>query len=84
MGLVKFLLKVILIPIVLVLVAAVVIILLVKMRREKKEKQRELQNNAFQPPPIQQWSYPEPIQKPEAVMYPKGTLGQIEQGIARS
>lgn len=85
MGLVKLLLKAILIPIVLVIVAAVVIVLLVKMRREKKEKGRELQNNAFQPPPVQQWAYPNPIQTPEAAVYPKGTTpGQMEQGVVHS
>lgn len=78
MGLVKLLLKVILIPIVLVIVAAVVIVLLVKRRREKKEKERELQNTAFQPPPIQQWAYPNHIQKPEAAIYPNGTPGQMK------
>jgi cell division protein FtsN len=84
MGLVKLLFKAILIPIVLVIVFAVAIVLLIKMRREKKAKERELQNNAFQPPPIQQWAYPSPVQKPEAAMYSKGTPGQMEQGIVHS
>ncbi|OQD72063.1 hypothetical protein PENPOL_c001G04595 [Penicillium polonicum] len=55
MGLVKLLLKVILIPIVVLVVIAVAIVLLIKMRRDRKKKERELENS-FQPPPVQQWT----------------------------
>ncbi|KAJ5122723.1 hypothetical protein N7526_009660 [Penicillium atrosanguineum] len=50
MGLIKILLKAILIPIVLLVVVTVVVIVLIKMRREKKEEQRQIQNHSFQPP----------------------------------
>ncbi|OQE45082.1 hypothetical protein PENCOP_c002G04962 [Penicillium coprophilum] len=67
MGLVKLLLKVILIPIIVLVVIAVVVFLLLKMRRDRKKKERELEKS-FQPPPIQQW-----------VPYtPNFLLGQLE------
>lgn len=83
MGLVKVLLKAILIPIVLLVVFTAVVVILIKMRREKKRKEQELQNNAFQPPPIQQWAYADPVQKPVPVAYPTTTPNQMEQGVAR-
>lgn len=82
MGLVKLLLKAILIPIVLLVVFTAVVVVLVKMRRAKKRKEQELQNNAFQPPPIQQWAYPDLVQKPAPVAYGVSP-GQMEQGVAR-
>ncbi|KAJ5171857.1 hypothetical protein N7492_004450 [Penicillium capsulatum] len=82
MGLVKLLLKAILIPIVLLVVFTVVVVVLVKMRREKKKKEQEAQNHAFQPPPIQQWAYPDTVQKPAPVAYGV-TPAQMEQGTIR-
>lgn len=82
MGLMKILLKAILIPIVLLVVVTVVIIILIKIRQEKKAEKRQLQNNAFQPPPIVQWEYPRYPQKPEPVVYPTATPSQMERGIA--
>lgn len=82
MGLIKILLKAILIPIVLLIVVIVGIIVLIRMRREKKEEQRQIKNQSFQPPPITQWTYPSYPQKPEPVVYPAATTGQVEQGIA--
>lgn len=78
MGLLKLLLKVILIPIVVLTVIAVVIVLLIKMRRDRKKKDRELEKS-FQPPPIQQWVPYTPVQQP-APAYVK-TPGAMEQGI---
>lgn len=78
MGLVKLLLKVILIPIVVLVVIAVAIVLLIKMRRDRKKKERELENS-FQPPPVQQWVPYTPVQQP-APAYVK-TPGAMEQGI---
>ncbi|KAJ5616967.1 hypothetical protein N7537_002081 [Penicillium hordei] len=78
MGLVKLLLKVILIPIVILVVIAVVVVLLIKMRRDRKKNERELENT-FQPPPIQQWVPYTPVQQP-APVYGK-TAGAMEQGI---
>ena len=83
MGLLKLLLKVIIVPIVVVVVLAIVIVMAIKMRRERKEKERELQQNAFQPPPITQWSYPDQVQKPAPVAYPVVSPAQMEQGMAR-
>jgi flagellar basal body-associated protein FliL len=87
MGLIKILLKAIIIPIVLVLVIGVIIVFAVKMHREKKQKKKEIQQTSFQPPPIQQWSYPisPGIQKPAAVAsYGVNTRSQMEQSVARS
>ncbi|KAJ5591561.1 uncharacterized protein N7459_001930 [Penicillium hispanicum] len=84
MGLLKLLLKVIIVPIVIVVVLTIVIVMAIKMRRERKQQERELQQNAFQPPPITQWAYPDPVQKPAPVVYPVVTPGQMEQGIGRS
>ncbi|KAJ5497163.1 hypothetical protein N7463_009150 [Penicillium fimorum] len=77
MGLVRLLLKAILIPIV-VLVIIVVLVLLVKMRKDRKKKEKEL-GQSFQPPPIQQWVSYTPVQQPVPV-YVK-TPGEMEQGI---
>ncbi|KAJ5952613.1 uncharacterized protein N7479_011026 [Penicillium vulpinum] len=77
MGLVKLLLKAILIPIVVLLVIAVAIFLLIKMRSDRKKKEKELENS-FQPPPIQQWVPYTPVQQP-APAYVK-TPGAMEQG----
>ncbi|KAF9253334.1 hypothetical protein DTO013E5_278 [Penicillium roqueforti] len=63
MGLLKLLLKAILIPIVIIIVIVVVIILLIKMRRDRKKKERELEKS-FQPPPVQQWVPYTPVQQP--------------------
>ncbi|KAJ5218477.1 uncharacterized protein N7498_000576 [Penicillium cinerascens] len=84
MGLIKFILKLIFIPIVLLAVVTVVIIFLIRMRREKKAEKRQLENNAFQPPPITQWEYPSYPQKPQPVVYPTGTPSQMERGIAHA
>ncbi|KAJ5140448.1 hypothetical protein N7448_003856 [Penicillium atrosanguineum] len=84
MGLIKILLKAILIPIVLLVVVTVVVIVLIKMRREKKEEQRQIQNHSFQPPPITQWAYDNYPQKPLPVVYPAATPGQVEQGIVHA
>ncbi|CDM31085.1 African swine fever virus j13L [Penicillium roqueforti FM164] len=78
MGLLKLLLKAILIPIVIIIVIVVVIILLIKMRRDRKKKERELEKS-FQPPPVQQWVPYTPVQQP-APAYVK-TPGVMEQGI---
>ncbi|OQE04819.1 hypothetical protein PENVUL_c029G06244 [Penicillium vulpinum] len=78
MGLVKLLLKAILIPIVVLLVIAVAIFLLIKMRSDRKKKEKELENS-FQPPPIQQWVPYTPVQQP-APAYVK-TPGAMEQGV---
>jgi type VI protein secretion system component VasK len=78
MGLLKLLLKAILIPIVVLVVITVVIVLLIKMRRDRKKKEKELEGS-FQPPPIQQWVPYTPVQQP-APAYAK-TPGTMEQGI---
>jgi len=86
MGLLGILLKAIIIPIVTLIVIGVVIAVVIKMRREKKQKEKELQQNSFQPPPIQQWAYPMSpgIQKPPAVAsYATNNPSQMEQGFAR-
>lgn len=84
MGLIKILLKAILIPIVLLVVITVIVIVLIKMRREKKEEKRRIQNQSFQPPPITQWANDSYPQKPESVVYPAATPGQMEQGIVHA
>ncbi|KAJ5458088.1 hypothetical protein N7475_009476 [Penicillium sp. IBT 31633x] len=76
MGLLKLLLKAILIPIVVVIVFTVVIVLLIKMRHDRKKKEKELENS-FQPPPVQQWVPYTPVQQP-APVYTK-TPGEMEQ-----
>ncbi|KAE8365714.1 hypothetical protein BDV27DRAFT_100424 [Aspergillus caelatus] len=64
MGVLKVLLKAILIPIVLLLVISVVVVLLIKRHRSRKQKERQLENG-FQPPPIVQWvPNQDSIQKP--------------------
>lgn len=78
MGLLKLLLKAILIPIIALIVITVVIVLLVKMRRDRKNKEKELEGS-FQPPPVQQWVPYNPVQQP-APAYAK-TPGAMEQGI---
>ena len=78
MGLLKLLLKAILIPIVLLIVVSAVVVFAIKMRRERKKKDKELQGS-FQPPPIQQWVPYTPVQQP-APVYAK-TPGAMEQGI---
>lgn len=80
MGLVKLLLKAIIIPIVLFIVVTVVIVIYIKMRREKKQKQQEVEAG-FQPPPIQQWVPYTPVQQP-APVYAK-TPGMTEHGIVQ-
>lgn len=86
MGLLRILLKAIIIPIVAIIVIGVVIAVVIKMRREKKQKAKELQQNSFQPPPLQQWAYPMSpgIQKPpEVASYATNSPSQMEQGFAR-
>lgn len=86
MGLLKILLKAIIIPIVLLIVLTVIVVFVIKMHREKKQKEKEIQQNSFQPPPIQQWTYPMSpgIQKPAAVAsYGVNTPSQMEQGVPR-
>jgi heme/copper-type cytochrome/quinol oxidase subunit 2 len=79
MGLIKLLLKAILIPVVVLVVIIVAVILLIKMRRDRKKKEKELEKS-FQPPPIQQWVPYTPVQQP-APAYIK-TPGEMEQGVA--
>ncbi|KAJ5782643.1 hypothetical protein N7457_004417 [Penicillium paradoxum] len=78
MGLLKLLLKAILIPIVILIVIIVVTVLLIKMRRDRKKKDKEL-DKPFQPPPIQQWVPYTPVQQP-APVYAKNP-GAMEQGL---
>lgn len=78
MGLIKLLLKAIIIPIVLIIVICVVVVVAIKMRRDRKKKDKELENS-FQPPPIQQWVPYTPVQQP-APVYAK-TPGAMEQGV---
>lgn len=78
MGLLKLLLKAIIIPIVILIVISVVVVFAIKMRRDRKKKEKELENS-FQPPPIQQWVPYTPVQQP-APVYAK-TSGAMEQGI---
>ncbi|KAJ5295495.1 hypothetical protein N7508_010316 [Penicillium antarcticum] len=80
MGLIKLLLKAIIIPIVLLIVVTVVVVFWIKMRREKKQKEKEIETG-FQPPPIQQWVPYTPVQQP-APVYAK-TPGATEHGIAQ-
>lgn len=83
MGLVKTLLKAIIIPVVLFLViVAIAIFFLVRHKKHKKEDQTfenyyASQPPPFPPPPITQWGTgPQPsspfvrVQKPETVVYP--------------
>lgn len=80
MGLVKVLLKAVLIPIIaFVVIVGIAIFLFIRHRnRKNEEKSLESYNNyGFQPPPITQWGTgPQPsspfvpVQKPEAVVYP--------------
>lgn len=77
MGLISFLLKVILIPIVLLLVVSFIVVLAVKMRRDRKKEDKELQQS-FKPPPIQQWAPYTTVQQP-APVYAK-TPGAVESG----
>lgn len=79
MGLVKVLLKAILIPLALfALIIGIAIYMFIRHRNRKKEdKALESSQHGFQPPPIQQWGTgPQPsspfvpVQKPEAVVYP--------------
>lgn len=81
MGLLKLLLKAILIPIVIVIGIIVVIVLLIKMRHDRKKKEKALEKS-FQPPPIQQWVPYNPVQQP-APVYTK-TPGAMEQGIGNT
>lgn len=78
MGLVKLLLKAIIIPIVFLIVVSVVVAFAIRMRRQRKQKDKELEQS-FQPPPIQQWVPYTPVQQP-APAYVK-TPGEMEQGI---
>lgn len=77
MGLIGFLLKVILIPIVLLLIVSIVVVFATKMRRDRKKQDKELQQS-FQPPPIQQWAPYTTVQQP-APVYAK-TPGAMENG----
>jgi heme/copper-type cytochrome/quinol oxidase subunit 2 len=79
MGLIKLLLKAIIIPIVLLLVITVAVVFYIKIRREKKREQQEVEAG-FQPPPIQQWVPYTPVQQP-APVYAK-TPGATEHVIA--
>jgi flagellar basal body-associated protein FliL len=79
MGVTKFLLKVILIPIVLVVVVAIGIILLVKVMKSRNAREDEIEagrRGGFQqPPPLTDWAVAVQqqqaamVQKPEAVAY---------------
>jgi cell division protein FtsN len=84
MGLIKLLLKAILIPIIVLIVVTIAVIVIIKIRREKKEEQRQIENNMFQPPPITKWASPSYLQKPDPVVYPTATPSQMEQGISRA
>ncbi|KAJ5120273.1 uncharacterized protein N7515_009661 [Penicillium bovifimosum] len=77
MGLIKLLLKAIIIPIVVLVVIIVAVILLIKMRRDRKKKEKE---EKFIPPHIQQWVPYTPVQHP-APVYTKAP-GEMEQGFA--
>lgn len=78
MGLLKLLLKAILIPVVLLVVIIVATIIIVKIHRDRKKKERDLEKS-FQPPPIQQWVPYTPVQQP-APVYAKNP-GAMEQGL---
>ncbi|KAJ5812801.1 hypothetical protein N7447_009824 [Penicillium robsamsonii] len=80
MGLVRLLLKAILIPIVVLVVIIIVSVLLVKMHKDRNKKEKEVEKS-FHPPPIQQWVPYTPVQQP-APAYVK-TPGEMEQGIYR-
>lgn len=82
MGLIKLLLKVILIPIIAVIVISVVVAVLIKMHRDRKREERQISHQQFQPPPIQQWIPFQPVQKPAPVVYPTSTPSQMEHGIS--
>ncbi|GES58110.1 hypothetical protein PENVUL_c029G06244 [Aspergillus terreus] len=88
MGLAKVLLKAILVPIVVVVVLAAVAIIAFKQYRDKKKRNKEIQQQAFRPPPLVQWVPPDAVQKPAATytsvaVYPN-TPGQVEKGLARA
>lgn len=56
MGLVKGLIKIVLIPLVALVVIALIIVALIYVSRAKREKDLEAENS-FQPPPIQNWVF---------------------------
>ena len=78
MGVAKVLLKAILIPVIIFLVIIAIAVFLIMRHRDRKRKEKDIENHAFQPPPITQWgtgpqptSPPSvPVQKPDAVVYP--------------
>lgn len=92
MGLVKTLLKAIIIPVILFLViVAIAIFFLVRHKKHKKEDQAFENYYASQPPsfppPITQWGTgPQPsspfipVQKPEAVVYPMQMQCPVDAG----
>lgn len=57
MGVVKGLIKIIIIPLVAVVVIALIVIALIYFSRAKREKDLEAGGKPFQPPPIQQWVF---------------------------
>lgn len=77
MGLISFLLKVVLIPIVLLLVVGFIVVLAIKMRRDRKKEDKELQQS-FKPPPLQPWAPYTTLQQP-APVYAKRP-GEVESG----
>jgi heme/copper-type cytochrome/quinol oxidase subunit 2 len=88
MGLAKVLLKAILVPIVVVVVLTAVAVIAFKHHRDKKNRNKEIEQQAFRPPPLVQWVPPEAVQKPAATYtsvaaYPN-TPGQMEKGFARA
>lgn len=88
MGLAKVLLKAIIVPIVVVLVLTAVAVIAFKHHRDKKKRDKEIEQQAFRPPPLVQWVPQDTVQKPAAV-YPQAaaypnTPSQMEQGFVRA
>ncbi|KAJ5102009.1 hypothetical protein NUU61_004231 [Penicillium alfredii] len=84
MGLLKVLLKAILIPIVILVILIAITVLVIRRRRGRKQKEEQAQH-AFQPPPIVQWvPHHDVVQQPAPTAYPSKTPGQMEQGLTHS
>ncbi|KAJ5238459.1 hypothetical protein N7468_003078 [Penicillium chermesinum] len=81
MGLIKLLLKVILIPIAAIVIISIVAAILIKVHRDRKREARQIEQQQFKPPPFQQWIPYEPVQKPAPVAYPLVSPSQMEQGV---
>ncbi|KAJ5751967.1 hypothetical protein N7520_008884 [Penicillium odoratum] len=97
MGIVKLLLKVILIPIVIFAVIIIIISVLIRIRRDRKKEEKQINQRGFQLPPLTEWTYPDQgdpvqVQKPAPLAYPitpiptpahMVTPSQMESGYAR-